>query len=213
MILSIDLFHEINQRAKERRRDPVRGGILLSVVICLVVAAYYGLSLLQLESLNAAKARCEERWKIVEPQVKKAQDDTVQMRSDLMAVQTLSDRINKRFCWGTVLGRIVRIIPDDIKLTRLTCTAVPATTPCYDVSLVGYVLGSDPRAKAEELRVAAGKGFPVDYNVTSVFQSLEDVTTTTGAKQTNFIIQVDVRKPEPKKKEVKKRAAEPVEEE
>lgn len=200
MALYIDLFQEIKEQAQQRRRDPVRGGILVSLLIGLCVAGYYMLSLSLLSSLNNEKSRLAQKWAELEPRANQAKKDADRINNDILLVKTLGERSESRFCWATVLGRMIQIVPDKVELTQISCSTTPGVSPGYDISIAGYVSGDDPRARAEEIRIAAGKEFPQEYQVTSVFKNLEDVKMPDDTRRAAFTIAVEAKKPEKEKR-------------
>ena len=205
MALRINLFQEINKQLVQRRRDPVRMGILVCLIIGVVVAVYYMYAIGSLRSLNGEMGRLDAEMKALSPQAEQAKKDADRMNADLTVVKMFKDRAKTRISWAPVLAKIIRIVPPSIQIIKFSGTAISDAS--YAITIAGIAHDPEARENADKLRVAFGQEFPKEYQVSSVFTNIDDARD--GDKMAaSFTIQVNITKPEPKKRETKAKATE-----
>ncbi|MEA3187648.1 MAG: hypothetical protein QOD99_1478 [Chthoniobacter sp.] len=203
MALHINLYHEIQKQALVRRRDPLKLGMFGLLIIGVGLVAYYFVRVEQIASLNTRVATLEQEYKKYEPKQKAAKAREDELNENIKVSELLVKRIEGRFYWAPILGRILQNTPTAVQFTKLN--GVLATEPFQPASLVMTgIAGSEvPRKTAEDLRTTLAEKIAPDFKkVEAGFSSLEDsdVNVTVAGQSrpvANFIIDIHLKKTEP----------------
>ncbi len=168
MALSIDLLHEQHRAALERRRDPLKLGLLAALVAAAGLLVYY------FSVANAASAaKSEVRSRQAElgrlaPELEKAKTEQEQLKEQLEAANALRRATIDRVRTAPILERVLRKVRQDIQLVALD-VFVPLDGEIA-VSVEGTSVGfrEEPRIIADAFRQLLEEQLRADYGNASI---------------------------------------------
>jgi Tfp pilus assembly protein PilN len=175
MALHLNLYHETARARQAKRRDPLKLSLYALAAIGAALAGYYFLQLSAMSDLSRELARKKAEYDAIEPEAKKAREREEELASTIKLSSTLVSRIEERFYWAPVLEQIVKVVPRQVQITRLSGDVQGDDLKRCTLTLDGISAGTDPRKVAEDLRTAIADEFAKNYkDVSSTFRSLED---------------------------------------
>jgi len=177
MALQLNLLHEEITQERQRKRDPLKLGVLALCVFGAILFIYYGWNAyrtLQIKSqLNTAQAE----WQRVEPKVTAAQARATELRQIIDSTKVLDGLIEGRFYWAPFLATISHCVAPNVQITTLD-GGIVASDHSITVLLEGVAAAREPRAAAEDLRQLLIEQLEKKYsNVKVTFKNLEDLDT------------------------------------
>jgi Tfp pilus assembly protein PilN len=197
MALNLNLYHEIQKQELQRRRDPLKIGIYVMVLLALGFVGYYFFRLQSYYSVKNELAGVVSRWQSAEEKQKAAKARMDELNQTIKVADAFKNRIEGRIYWAPILERIVRAVPPEIQITQLTGAVASDGSRKISVALTGVATGALPRTVAEQLRTALENKFTADYaHATSTFKSLEDGDDTVAYQGKNLptaIFSIDLR--------------------
>jgi Tfp pilus assembly protein PilN len=176
MPLHVNLYHEIQRQELDRRRDPLRLGMLAVLVIAVGFIANYCVLLERSHSIGIRYSSLQGEWSTLESKAKDAKARQDDLDAEIKASDTMMKSVNSRFYWAPVLGEILNAVPRSIQLTHLGAD-VPADDTAINsvVTISGIASSTEPRKEAENIRTALNARLAAQFkNVTSVFKNLDD---------------------------------------
>lgn len=177
MPLHLNLLHEEILEERQRRRDPLKLGILALIGLGAMMFLYYVWNAYGTLELKGRVTRIESEWKKIEPQVTAAQARTGELNMILSSTRLLSERIEHRFYWAPFLQTIALCVAPNTQLTTLN-GSVNEETKTITVSIEGVAAGREPRAASEDLRQMLLEQLGRQYKDVKVeFKTLEDLDT------------------------------------
>ncbi len=188
MALQLNLLREEQQIEIERRRDPLKLGMLGVLLIVLCMAGFYLMRMGEVSKLKSKRASLEMAWQNLQPRFEEAKVREVELQEMKARADALRALMNRRFLWGTFLADLTNMVPASASLTSFSGSVQNSKLRC---SLSGNIAGENPRRLAEEFRTAISRLLNDRFqDVEVAFQSLEDDTTpyiirgqkTSGAK-------------------------------
>ncbi|CAN5473030.1 hypothetical protein BH20VER3_BH20VER3_20180 [soil metagenome] len=177
MALQLNLLHEEISEERQRKRDPLKLGIIALSSFGALLFLYYGWHAYQTiqmkRHLNVALAE----WQKVEPKVTAAQKRAAELRQIIDSTKVLDELIEQRFYWAPFLAQVAHCVAPNLQVTRLEGNLVQADQTVV-VSLEGLAAAQEPRAAAEEFRQLLTEQLEKNYSEVKVtFRNLEDLDT------------------------------------
>src|SRR6266567_2767960 len=179
MALHLNLLHEEILEQRQRKRDPLKIGILVLVSCGTLLFLYYGWNAYQTFEIKAKLSAIDGDWKKLQPQVTQAQKRSAQLTDLINTTRVLDDYIDNRFFWGPFLEKLSRCVPPNAQLTSMEATLLDDEKGGgVSVIIDGVAAAREPRSAAEDLRQMLleqlGKSY---HDVKAEFKTLEDVET------------------------------------
>src|SRR5437773_10598293 len=119
MALHLNLLHEEILEQRQRKRDPLKIGIIVLVSCGALLFLYYTWNAYQTFEIKAKLSAIDGDWKKLEPQVTQAQKRSAQLTDLINTTRVLDDYIDNRFFWGPFLEKLSRCVPP--KIGRASC--------------------------------------------------------------------------------------------
>jgi len=175
MPLHVNLYHEIQRQELDRKRDPLRLGMMGLAVIAVGFVAFYFVALEQSHEVGVKFGALQDQFSKLDPKAKAAKARQDELNQEIAASETMTKAVDDRFFWAPVLDQILQAVPKTVQLTHLTAQVNEAATPGYTVTITGIASAMEPRKEAEALRMALTARLNTQCNgATSMFKSLED---------------------------------------
>ena len=177
MALQLNLLHEEFTKERQRKRDPLKLGVIAMITFGAVFLLYYGWNAYETIHIRSQLNVVEREWKKVEPQVVAAQKRATELQRIIDSTKILDTSIEARFYWAPFLAIVSRCVAPNIQLTGLDGSVVE-TNQTISVSIEGLAAAREPRAAAEELRQLLSEQLEKNYSDVKVtFKNLEDLDT------------------------------------
>jgi hypothetical protein len=217
MALQLNLLHEEFTEERQRKRDPLKLGIMALIVFGAIFLLYYGWNAYRTIYIRSQLNVAEREWKKVEPQVTAAQKRATELHRIIDSTKVLDASIEGRFYWAPFLAIISHCVAPNIQITSLDGGLVE-TNRSVTVTIEGLAAAREPRAAAEELRQLLSEQLEKSYyNVKVTFKNLEDLDTLVNLSgnptaSARFVLDITfdpasgdpTKKPEPAAKEASK---------
>src|SRR5204863_9616661 len=97
MALHLNLLHEEILEQRQRKRDPLKIGILVLLSCGTLLFRYYGWNAYQTFEIKAKLSAIDGDWKKLEPQVTQAQKRSAQLTALINTTRLIGDYRNKPF--------------------------------------------------------------------------------------------------------------------
>lgn len=177
MALHLNLYHEIQDQARARRRDPLKLGIYAFVFIGLCFVGYYLLRMKQVSGVVAQLQAAEAQWAQLEPRAAEAVERASALERSIESSKNLVAHVEDRFHWAPILEILGRIVPPSVQVTKFAGDLRAAEQA--QITLDGISAGMQPRTLAEDLRIHLGETLSAKYEgASATFVSLDDGTET-----------------------------------
>ena len=151
MALQLNLLHEEITKERQRKRDPLKLGVIALIAFGAVFLLYYGWNAYETIQIRSQLNVVEREWKKVEPKVIAAQKRATELQRIIDSTKVLDSSIEARFYWAPFLAIVSRCVAPNMQLTGLD-GSVLETNHTISVSIEGLAAAREPRAAAEELR-------------------------------------------------------------
>ena len=181
MALHLNLYHEVQTQNLQRKRDPLRLGMLALLVVAIGFVGYYFYRLQGGSSLTNQAARLQTEWLALGPKQKKAEDREKELQIALKQRDALVKRMEDRCLWGPILDLVSQGVPQGVQLKGMDAnkTVTPDKIRVVTFVVSGIAGGEEPRRAAEDFRVDFSRKLGERFKtVNSVpkdgFRSLED---------------------------------------
>ncbi|HEY2713972.1 MAG TPA: hypothetical protein VGI60_15770 [Chthoniobacterales bacterium] len=176
MALQLNLLHEEFKEERQRKRDPLKLGLIGLGCFGVILFLYYAWNAYGTMKIRGQLNLAQAEWAKVEPQVTAAQKRATELHQIIDSTKVLDARIENRFYWAPFLSIISQSVAPNIQLTSLDGTITDNGT--ISVSLEGLAAAREPRAAAEELRQLLSEQLEKHYSDVKVtFKNLEDLDT------------------------------------
>ena len=177
MALQINLLHEEITQERERKRDPLKLGIIALSSIGVLLFLYYGWNAYQTIQIKSHLNAAESEWQKVEPKVTAAQKRATELRQIIDSTKVLDGLIDDRFYWAPFLAQVSHCVAPNLQVTGLDGSIVEGDGSVA-VGLEGLAAAREPRAAAEEFRQLLTEQLEKNYHEVKVtFRNLEDLET------------------------------------
>lgn len=176
MPLQLNLLHEEFTQERQRKRDPLKLGLMGLGTLGAFMLAYYALQAYQTLVFKNQLSAIEQEWAKAEPQVTLAQKRITQLTGIINATNVLDNTVEGRFFWAPLLQTVSGCVAPNIQLTSLDGTVTDDKTA--RIAIEGLAAGEEPRAAAEEFRQLLSEKLAERYGGVDVeFKTLEDLET------------------------------------
>src|SRR3984893_5846963 len=187
MALHLNLLHQEILQQRQRKRDPLKIGILAVCSCGALLFLYYAWNAYQTLDIKSRLSSVEAEWKKLEPKVTQAQKRAAELTNIINTTRVLDDYIDNRFFWGPFLEKLSRCVPPNAQVTSFEGTMLGEEKGGGVTILIdGVAAAREPRSAAEDLRQMLleqlGKSY---YNVKAEFKTLEDIETVANLGGTN----------------------------
>jgi hypothetical protein len=177
MALHLNLLHEEILEQRQRKRDPLKIGIMMLIGCGVMLFLYYGWNAYRTIEIKSRLGNVQREWAKVEPKVTAAQKHAADLSNTIKATQTLDGYMNNRFFWAPVLEKISRCVAPNVQLTAIDGQVFDEDKG-ITVSIDGVAAAREPRSAAEDLRQMLREQLEKNYFEVKVeFKTLEDAET------------------------------------
>ena len=177
MALQLNLLHEEFTQERQRKRDPLKLGVIGMIGIGAIFFLYYGWNAYQTIQIKSQLNIAESEWQKVEPNVTAAQKRATELHQIIDSTKVLDSAIDDRFYWAPFLAVVSHCVEPNLQVTNLDGT-IMANDHSLAVTLEGLAAAREPRAAAEEFRQLLSEQLEKSYHDVKVsFKNLEDLET------------------------------------
>jgi hypothetical protein len=174
MPLQLNLLHEEFTEERQRKRDPLKLGMMALGTLGAIMLLFYGWKAYQTLSLKTRLSAVEKDWAKVEPQVTSAQKRAEELQGIINASNVLDGLVENRFFWAPILQTVAGCVAPNIQLTNFDGSITEERL--VRIALEGTAAGTEPRAAAEEFRQLLAEKIGERYSeVDAQFKTLEDL--------------------------------------
>ena len=176
MSLRINLLHEEQSKIVERKRDPLKIGILALLTIGIILVGIYFVKSMGAAKINGERADLAQQFEKIGPKADTARTNETNSNLLVATASSVEKLINERFYWGPLFTEIVAGTGPEIQITGFEGTA--RTRENVGLTILGISAGREPRAVAERFRQSMEDRLGKAYGtVSSQFVSLENSDT------------------------------------
>lgn len=173
MPLHINLLHEEQSKVVERKRDPLKLGILAILFLSICFAGYYMVRASHSSKVAKERADLKSQLDTLQPNADHAKIDVATATQSMAATTAVEKLINDRFYWGPLLSQIAQSTGPEIQIVGIEGTV--RGVEGVNFTVVGVSAGREPRAVAERFRQSLEEDLRGSYGtVSSQFASLEN---------------------------------------
>lgn len=177
MALLLNLLHEEITQERQRKRDPLKLGIIALSTFGALLFLYYGWNAYQTIQIRSQLNAAQHEWEKVEPKVTAAQKRATELRQIIDSTRVLDGLIENRFYWAPFLAQVSHCVAPNLQMTGLDGNIVEGDGSIA-VALEGLAAAREPRAAAEEFRQLLTEQLEKNYREVKVtFRNLEDLDT------------------------------------
>lgn len=177
MALQLNLLHEEISQERQRKRDPLKLGIMALSGFGLLLFLYYGWNAYETIHIRSQLNAAESEWQKVEPKVTAAQKRAEELRHIIDSTRVLDSLIEQRFYWAPFLAQLAHCAAPNLQVTSFEGIIVEGDGSIA-VTLEGIAAAREPRAAAEDFRQLLSEQLEKNYNQVKVtFRNLEDLET------------------------------------
>jgi len=176
MPLHLNLLHEEILEQRQRKRDPLKIGMMILGGIGALFCLYYVWNAYRTLEIKGRLSAAQQEWAKVEPKVIAAEKKSEELNKIIGTTRVLDGMIDARFFWAPFLECIAKCVAPNTQLTSIEGRTEDNKT--VTVSIEGLAAGREPRAVAEDLRQLLLEQLGKIYSSAKVqFKTLEDIDT------------------------------------
>ncbi len=177
MALQLNLLHEEISEKRQRKRDPLKLGIIALSSFGLLLFLYYGWNAYQTIQIRSQLNAAQSEWQKVEPKVTAAQKRAAELHQIIDSTKVLDSLIDQRFYWAPFLSQVAQCVAPNLQVTGLDGNVVEGDGSIA-VTLEGLAAAREPRSAAEDFRQLLSEQLEKNYHEVKVtFRNLEDLDT------------------------------------
>jgi hypothetical protein len=177
MALQLNLLHEAITQERQRKRDPLKLGIIALSCFGAILFLYYGWNAYRTIQIKSRLNAAEREWQRIEPKVTAAQKRATELHQIIDSTKVLDGLIEDRFYWAPFLAQVSHCAAPNLQVTNLDGSFVEGKH-LVDITLEGLAAAREPRAAAEEFRQLLTEQLEKNYGEVKVtFRNLEDLET------------------------------------
>ena len=177
MALHLNLLHEEILEQRQRKRDPLKIGVMVLIGLGGLLFAYYMLQAYRTLEIKSKLSAVEREWSKVEPKVTAAQKRANELNEIIKTTRVLDQYIESRFFWAPFMQKVARCVAPNTQLTSIEGNVLDDNKG-VSVVIEGSAAGREPRAAAEDLRQLLVEQLSQSYHDVKVeFKGLEDLDT------------------------------------
>ena len=151
MALQLNLLHEEITQERQRKRDPLKLGIIALSCFGALLFLYYGWNAYRTIQIKGQLNAAEREWQKIEPKVTAAQKRATELRQIIDSTKVLDGLIEDRFYWAPFLAQVSHCVAPNLQVTSLDGSIVEGRHSVA-IALEGLAAAREPRAAAEEFR-------------------------------------------------------------
>ena len=171
------LFHEEITQERQRKRDPLKLGIIALSCFGALLFLYYGWNAYRTIQIKSQLNAAEREWQRTEPKVTAAQKRAAELHQIIDSTKVLNGLIEDRFYWAPFLAQVSHCVAPTLQVTSLDGSIVQGRHSVA-IALEGLAAAREPRAAAEEFRQLLLEQLEKNYGEVKVtFRNLEDLDT------------------------------------
>src|SRR5450432_3729602 len=144
MAIHLNLYHEIQKQERQRRRDPLKIGMLGMIVVGICFLAYYFYRMEQVRGFNDEFTRLQTEWQTTEPKFTAAKARETEITAEIKTTDAIVQAIEGRFYWAPLLEKVLSSVPREVQITKLD-GEIADKTKSGGLSVSGISSGSEPR--------------------------------------------------------------------
>ena len=196
MALQLNLLHEEFTEERQRKRDPLKLGVMGLIGIGVIFFLYYAWNAYETIQIKSQLNTAEAEWQRVEPNVTAAQKRATELHQIIDSTKVLDGSIEERFYWAPFLATVSHCVAPNIQVTSLDGSLVEADHS-ITVSLEGLAAAREPRAAAEEFRPGCHRWGPEVYEIHQSCRSTRLLTSCswTTVRRTSWRWKLSWRRP------------------
>ena len=176
MPLQLNLLHEEFTEERQRKRDPLKLGMMALGAVGALMLLFYGFRAYQTLAIKNRLSTIQEEWAKVEPKVTAAQKRAEELNNIINTTKVLDSMIERRFFWAPLLQKLSGCVAPNAQLTNFDGAINPDKT--VTLTIEGKATGAEPRAAAEEFRQLLSEELGKQYrHAKAEFKILEDLDT------------------------------------
>lgn len=188
MALALNLLHEELAEQRQRKRDPLKIGMMALGGVAALLLLYYLWNVYRTLEIKSRLGGVEREWAKVEPSVTAAQKRSQELTNIIKTTRALDEYIDNRFFWAPFLQIVGRCVAPNAQLTSLD-GSVSEDGKSVSLSIDGVAAGREPRAAAEDFRQMLIEQLGHAYSDVKVeFKALEDLDTIVNIGGSNMAI-------------------------
>jgi len=177
MALQLNLLHEEITEERQRKRDPLKLGIIALSCFGALFFLYYGWNAYRTIHMKSQLNAAEREWQRTEPKVTAAQKRATELHQIIDSTKVLNGLIEDRFYWAPFLAQVSHCVAPNLQVTSFD-GAVDEGRHSVAIALEGLAAAREPRAAAEEFRQLLTEQLEKNYGEVKVsFRNLEDLDT------------------------------------
>lgn len=185
MALHLNLLHEEKSEQRQRKRDPLKIGMMVVAGIGALLFIYYIWNAYQTLEIKRRLSAVQADWAKVEPKILAAQKKSAELNGTINTTRVLDEMISNRFYWAPFMDRVARCVAPNTQLTGLEGSV--GEDKLVHVTIEGVAAGREPRAAAEDLRQLVLEQLGKSYSDVKVeFKTLEDLDTIVSVAGANM---------------------------
>src|SRR6476659_2902246 len=119
MALQLNLLHEEISEERQRKRDPLKLGIMGLIAFGVLLFLYYGWNAYQTIQIRSQLNAAQSEWQKVEPKVTAAQKRANELRRIIDSTKVLDSLIDGRFYWAPFLAHVAQCVAPNLQVTGL----------------------------------------------------------------------------------------------
>jgi hypothetical protein len=177
MALQLNLLHEEITQERQRKRDPLKLGVIALCSFGALLFLYYGWNAYRAIQIKSRLNIVEREWQEIEPKATAAKNRATELQQIIDSTKVLNGLIENRFYWAPFLAQISHCVAPNLQVTSLDGSIVERDHSVA-VALEGLAAAREPRAAAEEFRQLLTEQLEKNYaEVKVTFRNLEDLDT------------------------------------
>lgn len=179
MPLHLNLYHEVASQKAASARDPLKIAMYILGAIVAVFALIYFWEYGKSSSLEHELSGRRAEFDKLDPHAREAEKREKDLKKTFETSDKLVAGIEGRFYWAPVLETVIKTVPREVQITKLSASVGGETVKRASLTFEGIAAGSDPRRVAEDLRQALAEEFGKKFKgVDASFRQLDDAAET-----------------------------------
>jgi hypothetical protein len=177
MPLQLNLLHEEITQERQRKRDPLKLGIIALICFGALFFLYYGWNAYRTIQIKGQLNAAEREWQKTEPKVTAAHKRAIELHRIIDSTKVLNGLIEDRFYWAPFLAQVSHCVAPNLQVTSLDGSIVEGHHSVA-IALEGVAAAREPRSAAEEFRQLLAEQLEKNYGeIKVIFRNLEDLDT------------------------------------